>query len=535
MKKYKPEQDPIATYGTGVPQELSCYLEAYAEIYARALHRLHRERKQPEFDSARAKREFLVAYGINARQFNGVRIDLDGKERSAEACHKLHLEELEAKITALQRVIQKLQAEPKTKRVLFGLHQKQRRLETQEARLRQAQARGPRLAFGSGPLFRHQFNLEAAGYRDHAEWLVDWRKARTSSFMLVGSKDETAGNSCAQLSKQAGTYTLKLRVAPGLVQRFGTVLEVRNLRFRWNSKGQNRPEQDIDYTLDQGLAVTVRFCRGQKKSKWLLYLTVTRNPVALVSDRANGSIGVDVNNGVLDSALVDPEGNLKSTLSLWFRTSRNANQNQAKASVEASVNEIVDSAALNKVPIVLEKLDFSAKKKAMRDSGLPNRAILSGLIYAHILQAFRSRGQRLGVEIISVIPAYSSVIGYVKFQSQYGLNSGTAAALVLARRSQKFSERFPRKIQVTLGLPVDSSKHVWTCWAALYRKLRLLKKNKPRPTEQNLRHLWFRTKGALSPAEVMLRDLRSSSKAKAPSAPRETRGPNLRQHRSAGV
>ena len=50
--------------------------------------------------------------------------------------------------------------------------------------------------------------------------------------------------------------------------------------------------------------------------------------------------------------------------------------------------------------------------------------------------------------------------------SLYGLNSGTAASLVLARRSFRFSERLPRVLYALLS-PVDDSKHVWSYWARI--------------------------------------------------------------------
>ncbi len=48
--------------------------------------------------------------------------------------------------------------------------------------------------------------------------------------------------------------------------------------------------------------------------------------------------------------------------------------------------------------------------------------------------------------------------------SLYGLNSSTAAALVLARRSLRLSERLPRFLYALLS-PVDDNKHVWSYWA----------------------------------------------------------------------
>ena len=50
-----------------------------------------------------------------------------------------------------------------------------------------------RLCFGSKKLWRSQYHLEANGYRSHAEWLADWRDARSNEFFVLGSRDETSG------------------------------------------------------------------------------------------------------------------------------------------------------------------------------------------------------------------------------------------------------------------------------------------------------------------------------------------------------
>ena len=82
------------------------------------------------------------------------------------------------------------------------------------------------------------------------------------------------------------------------------------------------------------------------------------------------------------------------------------------------------------------------------------------------------------MEVHQVNPAFSSVIGRVKFMERYGLSVHQAAALVLARRLPGCSERIPRQwvcpfgngVQVAFTVPVR--KHVWTYWGAISGQLR---------------------------------------------------------------
>ena len=55
--------------------------------------------------------------------------------------------------------------------------------------------------------------------------------------------------------------------------------------------------------------------------------------------------------------------------------------------------------------------------------------------------------------------------------SLYGLNSGTAAALVLARRGLRLSERLPKRLHALVS-PVDDTKHVWSYWSRVSKLLK---------------------------------------------------------------
>ena len=107
--------------------------------------------------------------------------------------------------------------------------------------------------------------------------------------------------------------------------------------------------------------------------------------------------------------------------------------------------------------------------------------MLPSFSYSKIKACFISRGHRQGVEVNQVNPAFSSVIGRVKFMERYGLNVHQAAALVLARRLLGCSERIPRRWVALIGNGVCVAftvparkrvKHVWTYWGAISGQLR---------------------------------------------------------------
>ncbi len=115
---------------------------------------------------------------------------------------------------------------------------------------------------------------------------------------------------------------------------------------------------------------------------------------------------------------------------------------------------------------MIEKLDFSSKKNRLRESSKRYARMLSSFAYSKFADLVESKSRLRAIQVISVNPAYSSLIGMIKYMSLYGLNSGTAAALVLARRSLRLSERLPRVLYALLS-PVDDNKHVWSYWGRI--------------------------------------------------------------------
>ena len=155
---------------------------------------------------------------------------------------------------------------------------------------------------------------------------------------------------------------------------------------------------------------------------------------------------------------------------------------QAEALIGDAVAGVVEYARGVGKPLVIERLDFRQKKAVLEGESRKYARMLSSFSYGKVKAYFLSRGYREGVEIVAVNPAYSSVVGRVKFMERYGLTVHQAAALVLARRYLGCSERIPRRwvcpigngVQVAFTVPVRKRvKHVWTYWGAITGQLRL--------------------------------------------------------------
>ena len=156
-------------------------------------------------------------------------------------------------------------------------------------------------------------------------------------------------------------------------------------------------------------------------------------------------------------------------------------QRQSEALIGDAVASVVEYAREVGKPIVIERLDFRQKKAVLEGESRKYSRMLSSFSYGKIKAYFISRGYRQGVEVHQVNPAFSSVIGRVKFLERYGLTVHQAAALVLARRLLGCSERIPHRwvaaigngVHIAFTVPVRKRvKHVWTYWGAVSGQLR---------------------------------------------------------------
>ena len=349
-----------------------------------------------------------------------------------------------------------------------------------------------RLCFGSKRLWRKQHRLGENGYASHREWLADWRDARRDEFFVLGSRDEIGGcQLCVATVAEDGTLTLRLRMPDCLAGQHGKYLTIQGVRFAYGheqvlaaldssaqyARCRRERGEKAARASELGQAISYRFKRDRRG--WRVFATTSMMEVPVVTDRSRGAVGVDLNAGHLAVCETDASGNYIHAFSVPLVT-YGKSQRQAEAVIGDAVASVVEYAREAGKPIVIEKLDFRQKRAALEGESRKYSRMLSSFNYGKIKAYFVSRGYRQGVEVHQVNPAFSSVIGRVKFMERYGLSVHQAAALVLARRLLGCSERIPRRwvapvgngVQVAFTVPARKRvKHVWTYWGAISGQL----------------------------------------------------------------
>ena len=172
-----------------------------------------------------------------------------------------------------------------------------------------------------------------------------------------------------------------------------------------------------------------------KKGKFRAVLSWTEADVVLPVQE--GAVGVDCNPDGVAMVDVDKTGNLSEHRYIRKQRIQFASDSKRDYDTGLLAKEVVQYAFGKRKPIVLEKLEFKKSKKSYRKY---NR-MKSNFIYRKMLNAIKQRAVKVGVPVLEVQPAFTSVLGCLKYQKMYSLNRHTSAGLVIARRGLGLLER----------------------------------------------------------------------------------------------
>ncbi len=437
----------MPTYLTLLPSNIYPFLESMANLYSAIEKQMHVAILKGE-KIGTIEKSLQNKFQADSTTVSNVYHDLKGKHSAIKELKKTQTKELKSNISSLKKSIatqqkrcqQSLARQQSTHKHRFIIHQKKRRLAIKQQKLEKLENKQISLCFGTKKLFLAQYHLELLGYAHHQQWLTDWQSARTSSFQMVGAKTYAGGNQLCRLDTEGN---LTITVPPCLVKDYGGKVTVSDIRFRYGQEfidialSPTKHKRGKSYRNGTEKAVSHRFVR--KDNQWYLHTHVELPDIPWISHRKNGAIGIDFNADNIAWAYCDGEGNLKDRGQININL-ENKTSGQATHILSLAIARILEKATEYECPIVIEKLDFSSKKARLREHGKRYAKMLSQFAYSKFSELVHSKASLAAIQVIEVNPAYSSLIGMVKFMSLYGLNSGTAASLVLARRGLRLSE-----------------------------------------------------------------------------------------------
>ena len=465
------------------------YLEEYGDIFGQATRTAFSLRnrvgqtklKESELEKTICK-ELEKRFGMSNSEARNVYNKASATYASQTELVDLYIEENFDRIKEIRRTIKKLELKLKKavdskqettatrlKRKIHFKFQKINKLETKISQLKESQASGKfTVVFGSSKLFGKQYRLEENGYKNKEEWLKHWREVRSGRSFFVGSKNYQGGNQLVRYD--SALRTLTITVTPKLRAKYGDTVVLYDVSFAYGQdwllaaiepvkhtstrKGNNGEKKE---TYRNGSKQSVTYEVVRKDGTLYVNATIETVDPVLQSSIQNGALGIDFNPSSIDWSLIDRHGNLKRHGSIKINV-QDKRSTQTKDIIGKAVSAIARIALEYSVPVVIEDLDFARKKASMKEKGAKYARMLSNMAYSQFIQMIESRCIKSGVELIKVDAAYTSVIGVTKYMAVYGLNSGCAAALVIARRGQNRTERLPKRLDSYFKKPEDKLK-----------------------------------------------------------------------------
>ena len=250
-----------------------------------------------------------------------------------------------------------------------------------------------------------------------------------------------------------------------------------NLRFVWKDSLKLRINLgDGEYVWakvvriakksnDKWIDFTWRLLEAEKSGEWFAYnvrlkvrngkfyaqVSWEEKTVEPVITKAYGVMGIDINAYPFHLALayVSTDGNLEKFERIDLREMEGKTQNQREHIAWHIARQVVERALESGKAIVVE--DLQKVPKGRRGDGLAKlRRKFHKWAYRSVLEKIEVYAKRMGVQLIKVNPAYTSIIGKLKYSPMLGIDKDVAGAYVIARRGLGFEERLPKNYRELL-------------------------------------------------------------------------------------
>jgi IS605 OrfB family transposase len=314
-----------------------------------------------------------------------------------------------------------------------------------------------KLIFGGRALFEKLKKNHLQGKRLR-ELKIKWKEKRQGTLLSIGAKHIThKGNlNLRFIPAEKGKNNLLLRIA--LKNRKFILAKVKRDLSGKSDKwalflakilsGEQFP-YTVELKLKDGqIYGFVRFSLGVPPQ------TITK---------AKGVIGIDVNAKPFHLALaeVSPDGNLQSYKSIYLSHILKYKSRNRKECEECLIaHEIVRFAREKGKAIAIE--DIKKLPKGKRGDGKAKlRKILQFFSYRRILKKIESLANQEGIEVVKVNPAFTSLIGMMKYCPQYFIDKDVAGAYVIGRKALGFQEKIPENYKKLLKSQIYIQYALW--------------------------------------------------------------------------
>jgi IS605 OrfB family transposase len=295
------------------------------------------------------------------------------------------------------------------------------------------------VVFGGKRLFEKLCKNHLSG-KAREKLKKQWRELRQGTLIAIGSKHKTAqGNLLLRFMELDGKLHLRITTGNRDFTYAKVLREPSNSKDKWLTFMAMLLES---WQTQNYFAYTVEL----KLRDGEVYGSVSFEiPTPEVKHtKENGVIAIDTNASPIHLAVaeVSKTGELVSYQTISLHHLLGLSQNSKDYQEWILAHKIVDLAIQKNKAIAIENL--KKLKKGMRGDG---KAELRKRLHQWNAKKFLQKLKRVavlkGVEVVEVNPAYTSIIGMLKYAPQLSIDKDIAGAYVIGRRALGFKEDMP--------------------------------------------------------------------------------------------
>jgi IS605 OrfB family transposase len=274
-----------------------------------------------------------------------------------------------------------------------------------------------------------------------------WRELRQGTLIAIGSKHKTTqGNLLLRFMELDGKLHLRISTGNKKFIYAKVLREPSNSKDKWITFMAMLLES---WQTKNYFAYTVELKLRDGEVYESVSFEIPTPEVRYTKEK--GVIAIDINASPIHLAVaeVSRTGELVSYQTISLHNLLGLSQNSKDHQEWILVHQLLDLAIQKGKAIAIENL--KKLKKGMRGDGKATlRKILHNWNAKKFLQKLKRVAMLKGVEVIEVNPAYTSVIGMLKYAPQLNIDKDTAGAYVIGRRALGFKEDMPENYEKLL-------------------------------------------------------------------------------------
>jgi IS605 OrfB family transposase len=272
-----------------------------------------------------------------------------------------------------------------------------------------------------------------------------WRELRQGTLVSIGSKSDR-GNRLARFEDLNGQLHLRITTGNREFMDAKVLREPSNSKDKWLTFMAMLLES---WQTKNYFAYTVELKLRDGEVYGSVSFEIPTPKVKYTKE--NGVIAIDTNASPIHLAIaeVSKTGELLSYQTINLHHLLGLSQNSKDHQEWILAHQLLDLAIQNGKAIAVENL--KKLKRGMRGDGKATlRKILHNWNAKKFLQKLKRVAMLKGVEIVEVNPAYTSVIGMLKYAPQLSIDKDIAGAYVIGRRALGFKEDTPENYEKLL-------------------------------------------------------------------------------------